>query len=339
MLFVEGNHFCPGCEKSGNCQLQALGYEFEMTTPHFVHFYPESRRRRLASRRAASTSAAASSASCACARAATSTARKCSRSAGAGLTRKLIVNSPSGKLGDSAFAVTDKAAHVCPVGAILIKRVGFVRADRRAQIRSRADQRGSRILRERGEAEMNADRPDQGPVKVRLATTSLAGCFGCHMSLLDIDERLFELAEIAEFDRSPLTDIKHCGPCDIALIEGGVCNTENVHVVRELRANAKILVAVGACAINGGLPALRNKLDVNDILTRGLSRSDDRRVVRAESPSCRCRSTWSIRSTRSSASTISCRAARRRATRSGSSSPTSSSGACRASNYSLLNYD
>ena len=102
--------------------------------------------------------------------------------------------------------------------------------------------------------------------KVRLATTSLAGCFGCHMSLLDIDERIFDLAKIAEIDRSPLTDIKHCGPCDIALIEGGVCNAENVHVLRELRANSKILVAVGACAINGGLPAMRNRLDVGDIL-------------------------------------------------------------------------
>jgi NAD-reducing hydrogenase small subunit len=104
------------------------------------------------------------------------------------------------------------------------------------------------------------------PVKVRIATTSLAGCFGCHMSFLDIDERLFELSEIAEFDRSPLTDIKTCGPCDIALIEGGVCNSENVHVLRELRANAKILVAVGACAINGGVPAMRNMRDVGDLL-------------------------------------------------------------------------
>ena len=111
---------------------------------------------------------------------------------------------------------------------------------------------------------------DQGldKMKVRLATTSLAGCFGCHMSFLDIDERLFELTEIAEFDRSPLTDVKHCGPCDIALIEGGVCNSDNVNVVRELRANAKILVAVGACAINGGLPALRNRLDIEEILRR-----------------------------------------------------------------------
>jgi NAD-reducing hydrogenase small subunit len=105
-------------------------------------------------------------------------------------------------------------------------------------------------------------------VKIRLATTSLAGCFGCHMSFLDIDEHIFELAELAEFDRSPLTDIKHCGPCDIALIEGGVCNVDNVHVLRELRANAKILVAVGACAINGGLPALRNTIPVDDLLRK-----------------------------------------------------------------------
>ena len=104
--------------------------------------------------------------------------------------------------------------------------------------------------------------------KVRIATTSLSGCFGCHMSFLDIDERLLELAELAEFDRSPLTDIKHCGPCDVAIVEGGVCNAENVHVLRELRANAKVLVALGACAVNGGLPAQRNHLDVGECLTR-----------------------------------------------------------------------
>ena len=104
--------------------------------------------------------------------------------------------------------------------------------------------------------------------KVRLATTSLAGCFGCHMSLLDIDEHLFELAAIADFDRTPLTDIKHCGPCDIALIEGGVSNGENVLVLRELRENAKILVAMGACAINGGLPAMRNPFDIGKILAQ-----------------------------------------------------------------------
>jgi len=102
--------------------------------------------------------------------------------------------------------------------------------------------------------------------KIKVATTSLAGCFGCHMSFLDIDERIVELADVVEFDRSPITDIEHCGPCDIGLIEGGVCNAENVHVLREFRQNCKILVAVGACAINGGLPAMRNSVPLEACL-------------------------------------------------------------------------
>ena len=85
--------------------------------------------------------------------------------------------------------------------------------------------------------------------KLKVATTSLAGCFGCHMSFLDIDERLFTLLDHIEFDRSPLTDIKQVGHCDIGLIEGGLCNAENVTVLREFRAHCKTLVAVGACAI------------------------------------------------------------------------------------------
>jgi NAD-reducing hydrogenase small subunit len=102
------------------------------------------------------------------------------------------------------------------------------------------------------------------PPKLKLATCSLAGCFGCHMSLLDMDEKLFELVERVEFDRSPFTDIKHCGPCDVGLVEGGVCNAENVHVLQEFRRNCRLLVAVGACAITGGVPALRNNVDLWD---------------------------------------------------------------------------
>ena len=102
--------------------------------------------------------------------------------------------------------------------------------------------------------------------KPRIATVSLAGCFGCHMSLLDLDERLFTLFDKVEFDRSPLTDIKTLGACDLGLVEGGVCNAENVTVLREFRQRCTRLVAVGACAINGGLPAQRNALDVGDVL-------------------------------------------------------------------------
>jgi len=102
--------------------------------------------------------------------------------------------------------------------------------------------------------------------KVSVATCSLAGCFGCHMSFLDMDERILELIEKVEFARSPLNDIKVAQPCDIGLVEGGLCNEENVHTLEEFRENCSVLVAVGACAINGGVPALRNEVALKDCL-------------------------------------------------------------------------
>ncbi len=103
--------------------------------------------------------------------------------------------------------------------------------------------------------------------KAKVATASLAGCFGCHMSLLDIDERLLDLIQVVEFDRMPLTDIKKVGRCDVGIIEGGVANAENVEVLRDFRDHCKVLVAMGACAINGGIPAMRNQFELADCLT------------------------------------------------------------------------
>lgn len=101
--------------------------------------------------------------------------------------------------------------------------------------------------------------------KKRIATTSLAGCFGCHMSLLDLDERLIALLEQVEFDRSPLNDKKTFSRrCDIGLIEGGCCNEDNVHVLQEFRRHCDVLVAVGQCAIMGGLPVMRNAIMHSD---------------------------------------------------------------------------
>lgn len=100
-----------------------------------------------------------------------------------------------------------------------------------------------------------------------VATVSLAGCFGCHMSLLDIDERILGLIDLVEFNKSPINDIKKfTRKCDIGLIEGGLCNSENVHVLRDFRENCKILISVGECAIMGGLPALRNGIPVKECL-------------------------------------------------------------------------
>lgn len=106
--------------------------------------------------------------------------------------------------------------------------------------------------------------PDENG-KYRIATTSLAGCFGCHMSLLDIDERILELHKLVVFDRSPLTDFKKFTQrCDIGLIEGACCNEENVHVLQDFRRNCDLLIAVGQCAIMGGLPVMRNAIMKSD---------------------------------------------------------------------------
>ena len=103
------------------------------------------------------------------------------------------------------------------------------------------------------------------PAKPRIATVSLAGCFGCHMAILDIDERLIDLMKLVEFDRSPLTDMKtFTRRCDIGIIEGGCCNEENVHVLRDFRRNCDVLIAIGQCAIMGGLPAMRNAIMHSD---------------------------------------------------------------------------
>ena len=103
--------------------------------------------------------------------------------------------------------------------------------------------------------------------KAIIATTSLAGCFGCHMSILDIDERIIDLIQLVEFNKSPIDDIKtFTKQCDIGLIEGGCCNSENVHVLKDFRKHCNILISLGECAIMGGLPAMRNGIPIKECL-------------------------------------------------------------------------
>lgn len=103
--------------------------------------------------------------------------------------------------------------------------------------------------------------------KPRIATASLAGCFGCHMSILDIDGRILELAELVEFDRSPINDHKKFnGRCAVGIVEGGCCNEENVQVLEDFRKNCDVLIALGDCAISGGIPAMRNHVPLSECL-------------------------------------------------------------------------
>ena len=124
MLFVEGNHFCPSCEKSGECLLQATAYEIGMTGPHFEEFYPS--RPVDASHPDLWLDLNRCILCKLCVRASHEVDRKDVFAIGGhGIGSHLIVDSASGKLGDSAIDARDLAAHICPVGAILHKRRGF----------------------------------------------------------------------------------------------------------------------------------------------------------------------------------------------------------------------
>ena len=124
MLFVEGNHLCPTCEKSGNCQLQAVAYCLGMMSPRYNHFYPP--REVDASHPDVFLDRNRCILCELCVRASRDVdGKNVFGLSGRGISSRLVVNSASGRLGDSTFAISDKAAQVCPTGAILIKRQGF----------------------------------------------------------------------------------------------------------------------------------------------------------------------------------------------------------------------
>jgi len=124
MLFVEGNHFCPSCEKSGNCLLQATAYEMNMAGPHFEEFYPD---RPLDASHPDILLDYNRCILCElCVRASHEVDGKdIFAVAGHGIGTHLVVNSPSGRLVDTDMALSDRAANICPVGVILPKRRGF----------------------------------------------------------------------------------------------------------------------------------------------------------------------------------------------------------------------
>jgi [NiFe] hydrogenase diaphorase moiety small subunit len=124
MLFVEGNHFCPSCEKSGNCQLQATAYHLGMMGPHYDHFFPN--RPVDASHPEFLLDFNRCILCSLCVRASRDVdGKNVFALSGRGIRTHLIVNAKSGRLADTDFALADKAAEVCPVGVILRKRQGF----------------------------------------------------------------------------------------------------------------------------------------------------------------------------------------------------------------------
>ena len=105
--------------------------------------------------------------------------------------------------------------------------------------------------------------------KLKLATVWLDGCSGCHMSFLDMDERLLDLAEFVDLVYSPLVDAKEFpAEVDIVLVEGAVSSTDDEKKIRKVRAHSKMLVAMGDCAVTGNVPAMRNPIGPEAILNR-----------------------------------------------------------------------
>ncbi len=124
MLFVEGNHFCPSCEKTGNCQLQGMAYHLNMLDNHYPHFFAD--REVDASHPDIMIDHNRCIFCTLCVRASQQEdGKNVFAISGRGINKRLIVNSESGKLKDSDIDINDCAAHICPTGAILMKRTGY----------------------------------------------------------------------------------------------------------------------------------------------------------------------------------------------------------------------
>ncbi len=101
--------------------------------------------------------------------------------------------------------------------------------------------------------------------RLRIATTWLGGCSGCHMSFLDLDEVLIDLADKIEVVYSPIVDAKEYPEnVDVALIEGAVCNEEHVDAMHKIRLRTKVVVSFGDCAVTGNVTAIRNQLGLGN---------------------------------------------------------------------------
>jgi NAD-reducing hydrogenase small subunit len=105
--------------------------------------------------------------------------------------------------------------------------------------------------------------------KISVATIWLDGCSGCHMSFLDMDERLVDLAQQIDVVYSPLVDAKTLPEqVDVGIIEGSISNEEDEHKARLFRERCKLLVSLGDCAVNGNVPAMRNPFTLESVYER-----------------------------------------------------------------------
>lgn len=257
MMFAEGNHFCPSCEKSGDCDLQHMGYELGIATPRFPHLFKDRlidfKPKRMVMEH--------------------NRCIKCQRCVEEVLTDEgkrvfMYVNRGNETAVGIDYEQESKltkeqalnAMKICPTGAIIVRGTSLPKPFGTRHFDHQSVQKDF-------QSGPITQREGIGTGKKRVATVSLAGCFGCHMSMLDIDTGILDIAELVSFDKSPLTDLKNfSGRCDVGLIEGGCCNAHNVEVLKTFREMCDVLVVMGECGIWGGVPAMRNGIPVSECL-------------------------------------------------------------------------
>ncbi len=118
------------------------------------------------------------------------------------------------------------------------------------------------------------------PAKIKVATMWLSGCSGCHMSFLDIDERIVELVKHVDILFSPIVDTKVADmpQVDVGIVEGCVNNSDQEHELKMLRERCKVLIALGDCAVTGNIPTLRNQFPLEDVLSRGFEQTESTKI-------------------------------------------------------------
>lgn len=257
MMFAEGNHFCPVCEKSGHCDLQHMGYELGISSTRFPHIFKDRvidfgpKRMIMEHNRCI----------------------KCRRCVEEVLTDdgkhvfSYLERGNETQVGIDyeqeeklTEAQLENAMKLCPTGAIIVrgKSIATPFGNRPFDMESSQVDFNRTIQKKVRSGEME---------RKIVATVSLAGCFGCHMSLLDIDTEILDVMDLVSFHKSPLTDIKKFETrCHVGLIEGGCCNDENVETLLEFRKMCDTLVVMGECGIWGGLPAMRNTIPLGECL-------------------------------------------------------------------------
>ena len=112
--------------------------------------------------------------------------------------------------------------------------------------------------------------------KITVATAWLDGCSGCHMSFLDMDERLVDLAQLIDVVYSPLVDAKELPEqVDLGILEGSISNSDDLDKAKAFRKHCKLLISLGDCAVNGNVPAMRNPFKLGDVIDRAYRETVD----------------------------------------------------------------